>query len=211
MRKIITLTLLLISISIFAKNHIAQYSYDLTRIERLDNDSIKYDETNLTVLDAGENKKSRFEDENLQISWRIDGKRFWFTLLNKTKYPIELDWDKISYIDTERNAGNVIHNGINYMRRNNGQPSTLIPQGSQISDFLVPSNNCQLIQGGMFSVGGWVENYLFPCVYKKKKLMFENAPNFIGNTLRIILPIKIKDAEYIYDFEFTITDFISEQ
>lgn len=99
--------------------------------------------------------RSQYEDSLIQIIWKCDGKRFWFNLLNKTNYPITIDWDNIVFVDTDSEIGNVIHSGTKYIDRNNGQLKTIVPRKAKISDFLVPSKNCVFNQGGILpSVDG---------------------------------------------------------
>lgn len=206
MKKII----LIISALIFCANayasKIAVYSIPLTRVELLETDSVNADPIKILASDSDGLTRSQYEDERLQVIWKCDGIRFRFVLLNKTNYPMTIDWDKIVYVDTEDETGNVIHNGVKYNERNQGQIKSVIPKLAKLNDFLVPSKNCVFNQGGYFSVGGWRENYLFPCVYKKQKDLNNNAPNFIGKTMRLDFPIEIGGKEYNYTFYFELTD-----
>lgn len=186
---------------------IAVYSIPLTRVEMLQTDSINNsDPIKILESDADGHIRSQYEDSLIQIIWKCDGIRFRFVLLNKTNFPLTIDWDRIMYVDTEGEAGNIIHNGVKYNERNNGQLKTIVPKLAKLNDFLVPSKNCVFRNGGYFSVGGWAENYLFPCVYKKAKDLKNNAPNLIGKTMRIEMPINIDGVEYIYTFYFELSD-----
>jgi len=109
------------------------------------------------------------------------------------------------YIDTEGMTGNVIHNGINYNRRNEGQLKSILPKSSKISDFLVPSENC-------FNNGfGWNETFLFPCVYKNKKEMWEKANSYIGSQMRLEMPLLIGDKEVTYTFYFELKELLQKK
>ncbi len=204
----ITIAITLFTFSITAKKT-AVYSIPLTLVE---NNVSKYSESDrIDILASDDNGllRSQYEDSLIQIIWKCDGKRFWFNLLNKTNYPITIDWDNIVFVDTDSEIGNVIHSGTKYIDRNNGQLKTIVPRKAKISDFLVPSKNCVFNQGGYFTIGGWQENYLFPCVYKNQKTLDRDAPNFIGKTMRIDMPMQIGDKEHGYSFYFELKDLLN--
>lgn len=183
----------------------AKYSIPLVRVEVSEIDSA--DSLPITTLEADDDEvtRSQFEDNNIQIIWKCNGQRFYFVLLNKTEERMTVDWDKIVYIDTEGMTGNVIHNGINYNRRNEGQLKSILPKSSKISDFLVPSENC-------FNTGfGWNETFLFPCVYKNKKEMWEKANSYIGSQMRIEMPLLIGDKEVTYTFYFELKELLQKK
>ncbi len=183
----------------------AKYSIPLVRVEVSEIDSA--DSLPITTLEADDDEvtRSQFEDDNIQIIWKCNGQRFYFVLLNKTEERMTVDWDKIVYIDTEGMTGNVIHNGINYNRRNEGQLKSILPKSSKISDFLVPSENC-------FNNGfGWNETFLFPCVYKNKKEMWEKANSYIGSQMRLEMPLLIGDKEVTYTFYFELKELLQKK
>lgn len=195
-----------------AKDYVALYNIPLRKVETRSSSINKEYEDDLNILvDDNGIVNSTFEDENIQIIWRCDGKRFWFTLLNKTAYPITIDWDNINFIDINSEANRVIHKGIKYIERNNAQLKTVVPRQSKISDFLVPSKNCVFHRGGYFGGAEWVENYLYPCVYKKKKDMNDEGPNLVNNSMRIDFPIEINGETYSYSFEFLIKDYVIQK
>lgn len=183
----------------------AKYSIPLVRVEVSEIDSA--DSLPITPLEADDDEvtRSQFEDDNIQVIWKCNGQRFYFVLLNKTEERMTVDWDKIVYIDTEGMTGNVIHNGVNYNRRNEGQLKSILPKSSKISDFLVPSENC-------FNNGfGWNETFLFPCVYKNKKEMWEKANSYIGSQMRIEMPLLIGDKEVTYTFYFELKELLQKK
>lgn len=197
---IIAFLILAFSFSLAAKK-IATYSIPLTRVEKL---NLESDPNSIKIVSDDDEGplRTQYEDSLIQVIWRCDGKRFWFNLLNKTDLPLTIDWDKIVYVGIDDEAGNVIHTGIRYMSRNEGQLKTVVIRKSKISDFLVPSKNCVLNWT-------WQENYLFPCVYKKKKDLEANAPNLIGKTMRIEMPLLIGEDEIIYTFYFELKDLLN--
>ena len=107
---------------------IATYSIPLTRVEMLQADSVGADPIKILASDADGLMRSQYEDSRIQVIWKCDGIRFRFILLNKTNYPLTIDWDKIICVDTEGEIGNVIHNGTKYNERNSGQLKKIIPK-----------------------------------------------------------------------------------
>lgn len=210
MKKVLLVAFLLISaFSIYAKK-VAMYSIPLSRVEILNSDDPSAEQVKLLSSDSDGLVRAAYEDSLMQIIWKCDGKRFKFDLLNKTSFPLTIDWNNIVYVDTDGLAGKVIHNGIKYVDRNQEQLKTIVPRLAKTTDFLVPSNNCVFQSGGYFSYAGWSENYLFPCVYKNNKSLKAEAPNLIGKVMRIDFPIMIGDKEYNYAFYFELTDLLNE-
>lgn len=210
MKKIIlALVLVLSCIDILHASKVAVYSIPLTRVELMQADSITAAPITMLASDTDGHLRSQYEDNNIQIIWKCNGVRFWFVLLNKTNFPITIDWDKITFVDIEGEIGNVIHTGIKYNERNNGQLKSIVPKLAKINDFLVPSKSCFLRPAGYFTAGGWDESYLFPCIYKNKKELKKGAPSYVGKTMRIEFPITIGNTEYNYTFYFELAELIN--
>lgn len=209
MKKILSLiaAITLFSFSM-AASKTAVYSIPLTRVENTVGGQADGEKIQILADDEKGLSRSQYEDETIQIIWKCDGKRFWFNMLNKTDYPITIDWDKIVFVGIDDEIGNVIHSGIKYVARNDGQLKTILPKRAKITDFLVPSKNCVYRKTGYFS-GGWEEDFLFPCVYKNQKSLNLDAANFIGKTMRIEMPMQIGDREGGYSFYFELKDVLN--
>ncbi|MFM6308511.1 MAG: hypothetical protein ACKPGB_09620, partial [Dolichospermum sp.] len=93
------------------------------------------------------NKDLNFEDKYIKISWIFSEDKLGFVLNNKTKNPIKIDWNQVSYIDTLGNAEKVIHQGVKYVNRNEFQTPTIIPPTAKIQDIIFPSNNISYVSG----------------------------------------------------------------
>ena len=187
---------------------VAVYNIPLIRVE-VSGDTLNNE---IVQLSSGTDElcRSQFEDGKIQIIWKCNGTRFMFVLLNKTNSPLTIDWDKIIFVDTEGEAGNVIHSGVKYIDRNNGQLKTIVPKMAKLNDFLIPSKNCVFNNGSYFRPASWQENYLFPCVYKKSSDLKKDAPNLIGKTMRVEMPLFIDGEEQIYSFYFELNELMND-
>ena len=125
-------------------------------------------------------------------------------MVNNSGRPMKINWDDISYADTRGNVGRVMHAGVKYIDRNSSQPATTIPQGKSLSDILIPTNNVHWQQGNSLVAGGWVKDYLIPCVYKNKEAFRQYAHENVGKTLTIMMPLVIDGVQNDYVFTFNI-------
>ena len=133
--------------------------------------------------------------------WYVGLKQFNFTLNNKSGHSLKINWDDISFVDTEGQVGRVMHSGVKYTERNNSQPATTVPKGASISDILLPTENVYFVSG---QYGGWRENYLLPCVYQTPEAFNAGASSLVGKTMTIMMPIMIENVQNDYTFTFNI-------
>ena len=112
-------------------------------------------------------------------------------LLNKTADPIEIVWDKSTYIDVNGGNHRVIHNGIDDAERNNPQANTIIIPNTSLTDMVYPSD-CILNLNGTLT-----ESYMFD-------KMESVAKTYAGKNVLAMLAIKINNNVYNYLFTFKI-------
>ena len=152
-------------------DYVANYSVGLSSVERSLDAKQQFGETKVMDLTEKGVSNNHYEDDYIDVVWSVvNQKQFNFTLKNKSSHTIKINWDDISYVDTEGFVGRVVHAGVKYADRNNSQPAITVPKGACISDMLLPTENVSFRNGGMlgqvYIPGGWEETYLFPCVYK---------------------------------------------
>ncbi|MDO9508540.1 MAG: PDZ domain-containing protein [Thermovirgaceae bacterium] len=82
-----------------------------------------------------------YEDGNILVTWRIRLDRMQFELINRTPGIIEVEWDKFSFTDADGRVSRVIRNGVQYVNRDNPQPSMILPPRGRVSDYLLPVGN----------------------------------------------------------------------
>ena len=99
-----------------------------------------------------------------------------------------------------------MHSGVKYTDRNASQPSTTVPKGASITDILLPTDNVYYVSG---QYGGWRESYLIPCVYQTQEAFNTSAPEMVGKTMTIMMPIIIENVQNDYSFTFNIDELLN--
>ena len=189
----------LIASSCGLKSYIARYSVSLASVESPTDAKQSFGDTKIVTLNDDNINKYRYEDDFIEITWVVSSKEFTFVLKNKSEHTLKINWDDISYVNTNGEVGRVMHTGVKYSERNSSQPSTSIPRGATISDLLLPTDNVYYSQ-----YGGWSEKYLIPCVYNKQEDKKSFAPLLINKTMSIMMPIMIENIQNDYVFIFNI-------
>lgn len=183
------------------KSYIASYSVGLSAVESPADAKQQFGETKVVTFDEEGVSKYRYEDDYINIVWYVGLKQFNFTLNNKSGHSLKINWDDISFVDTNGQVGRVMHSGVKYTERNNSQPATTVPKGASISDILLPTENVYYVSG---QYGGWRENYLLPCVYQTPEAFNAGASSLVGKTMTIMMPIMIENVQNDYTFTFNI-------
>ena len=183
------------------KSYIASYSVGLSAVESPADAKQQFGETKVVTFNEEGVSKYRYEDDYINIVWYVGLKQFNFTLNNKSGHRLKINWDDISFVDTEGQVGRVMHSGVKYSERNNSQPATTVPKGASISDILLPTENVYFVSG---QYGGWRENYLLPCVYQTPEAFNAGASSLVGKTMTIMMPIMIENVQNDYTFTFNI-------
>lgn len=189
------------------KSYVANYSVGLATVESPANAKQQFGETKVVSFDEEGVSKYRYEDDYIDIVWYVGPKQFNFTLKNKSGRTLKINWDDVSYVDVNGQVGRVMHSGVKYTDRNNSQPATSIPKGASISDILMPTENVYFDSG---EFGGWMENYLIPCVYKTPEAFKAEAPSLVGKTMTVMMPIMIENVQNDYTFTFNIDKLVNE-
>lgn len=155
-----------------------------------------------------------FKDEYIDILWDVSDCHFNFRLANLSDNTIRIPWDEVVYIDADRVAGRVMHSGIKYSDRNSSQPASVIPKGTSVSDFVMPSDNVWWNEWSYadnnYFPGAWEEIPLFPQYGSREDASFSDYP---GKTVSIVMPIIVQDTvrEYIFTFEINDLEYREER
>ena len=205
------LGLLLVTALVFSscgalKSYVANYSIGLATVESPADAKQQFGETKVVSFSEEGVSKYRYEDDYIDIVWFVGSKQFNFTLKNKSGHSLKINWDDISYVDTKGQVGRVMHSGVKYTDRNASQPSTTVPKGARITDILLPTDNVYYVSG---QYGGWRESYLIPCVYQTQEAFNTSAPEMVGKTMTIMMPIMIENVQNDYSFTFNIDELLN--
>ena len=187
----------------------ASYNVGLKEVESPIDAKKEFGETKISSFNDENNvTKFSYEDDFIHIIWFVSSTQFNFTLQNKTKHTMKIEWDDIAYIDIHGNAGRVMHSGIKYNERNNTQAATSIPRGAKLNDLLLPTDNVVFVSG---EYGGWTERTLIPSSYNSEEDLNAKAPTYIGKQMTIMMPIIIENVKNDYTFVFSIDELLKNK
>lgn len=189
------------------KSYTALYSVGLSSVESPTDAKQQFGETKVVDFKDGDINKYRYEDDYIEIVWYVGSTQFNFELKNKSGHTMKINWDDISYVDINGKTGRVMHAGVKYTERNNSQPASSIPKGASLSDILLPTENVYYVSG---QYGGWRESKLIPSIYKTQEDLQKEAGNYVGKSMRIMMPIMIENVQNDYTFVFNIEKWINK-
>ncbi|MEN9907929.1 MAG: hypothetical protein RLZZ540_1070 [Bacteroidota bacterium] len=150
---------------------------------------------------------SIYEDDLIKIDWGYAISQIEFELKNKSDQTLKIIWDDAAFISISNESGRIFHKGIKYIDRENSQPSTSVYKGTILSDLVLPTSFAYLVPG---QYGGWRSLPLIPIIQSTWSKKIEYKPELIGQTMRVILPLKIEEKliEYVFSFK---TKFIEKK
>jgi len=164
----------------------------------------------LELQDSSSNKKEpmTYEDSIMVISFAASRNSINFGLKNKSTQPIIIDWDACSFIQNGKNM-RVMHNGINFVHRNEPMAKTALAPQTILNDFIVPSDNVYYYTGfitGFYNVTpGWFFYDMFK-VSEKDALTPEIAYAQKGQKVSFMLSMEIDSKKISRVFNFIVRD-----
>ncbi|CAG5067962.1 hypothetical protein DYBT9623_00690 [Dyadobacter sp. CECT 9623] len=149
--------------------------------------------------------RSVYEDPLIKIDWDYGYSQIGFELTNKSDQTMKILWDDAAYISMSNESSRVFHKGVKYIDRENSQPPTSVYKNSTLSDLISPTSYTRYVTG---QYGGWTSEPLIPVKRVLMSYKVEYNENFIGQVMRVVLPIKIEDSilEYIFSFKTTFVE-----
>jgi len=136
-----------------------------------------------------------YQDSDLRVRFSVGKGEIDFTLENKTDGPIDIDWNRISYVDAFGQAHKIIHSGVKYIDRAQALSPTTVPPNSKVEDMIFPSDFIYYIEG---QYGGWNRRPLFP--------EGPGAGILKGKYFSVFMPLRIKNKEREYNFRFRVAE-----
>lgn len=149
----------------------------------------------ISLIKPKQSNDAIFEDDNIKISFNLSGSGLSFNLNNKTDEAIEINWNKMSYVDLINKSQKIFHNGIKYNDREKEMTETIIPPNASINENIVPISNVSFIDGSRYSSGFWKEYSLLPLTYDD---------SLKNKTIGLFIPLKINNANKNYNFVFNV-------
>lgn len=184
----------------------AVYDIGLSAVESPADAKIRYGETKIVEFTENSIQKYRYEDDYIDIVWLVSTTRLDFTLKNKSGHSIKINWDEVTYVDWKEQADRIMHKGIRYNEREKSQGFINIPNGTSLTDVIIPISKVK------FDGGKWIELALIPCYYDNKRLMLADIQKgtWIGKTIKVLFPIEIEGVKNDYSFEFKVNKVLNQ-
>lgn len=193
-----------------------RYISALVQIDRPETTKERYGST-VTIKPEPDNKYV-YEDGLFSGVFYVTSSRINFTLRNKTDHSIKIVWDEAVFIEVDGQSGRVAHEGVKYTDRSASQPPSVIPGGTSLTDFVLPTNRVYYRQGsysGYYSnPGGWEELDLVLLPESRQiaandylaavAAFASEAKNNKGKRFGLLLPLEIEGVVNEYTFWFEI-------
>lgn len=173
-----------------------RYKTALLKVEKPEDATNRYGETK-TIQDAGVDKYS-YNDSIVDVTIFGTEKEFYFSLKNISNHSLKVIWNEAAFVGLDGSSSKIMHTGTKYSQREADQPATVIIKGAKIEDVATPTANVYYENGvtiGYKTFGnGWKTRSMLPGKYQGKET----------GTIRLMLPIQIKDVVNEYTFVFKV-------
>lgn len=118
---------------------------------------------------------------------------FAIEISNNSKNTIKILWDEAVFVGVDGLTSKIIHSGIKFNDKEQSQVPSSIIRGATLVDEIIPSNNISFKEDRLLGKREWVASPLFDNL----------TPISQPLSMRVMLPIQIKDVvnEYILEFE----------
>lgn len=161
----------------------------LTKVEKPSNSAVRYGKTT-SVTDKDITKYS-YEDNFIDILIFAESTQFNFVLKNVSDNTLKVVWNEAVFVDVDGSTSKIMHTGIKYSQREADQPASTIIKGAKLEDLAAPTDKVYYSD----VLKEWTSKSLY--VNANKKLE--------GQTIKLMLPIQVKDVVNEYIFEFTLS------
>jgi hypothetical protein len=173
------------------------YNLALTKVERPENIDDRYGSIKEVEYKLKHFEHYLYENNTFKIIITPQSDRFSFTLENKTEHSISIIWEDAVYINENGFCRKVIPSGN----------KTVIAKGSVISDDIIPKGSYYYTNNAL-GVGRWKTSSLFTNSTYNVEDISKIAKFYVGKTVKILVPIQIKEVINDYIFSFEITGYV---
>lgn len=159
----------------------------LTKVEKPSNSAVRYGKT--TSVTEKDITKYSYEDNFIDLLIFASRTQFNFILKNVSDNTLKIVWNEAVFVDGS--SSKIMHAGIKYSQREGDQPASTIIKGAKLEDLAAPTNKVYYSE----VLKEWTSESLF-----------SNANiGTEGQTVKLMLPIQVKDVVNEYIFEFTLS------
>lgn len=174
-------------IAAFAGDLDGKFLATLKKVEKPSNSAIRYGKT--TSITDKDITKYGYVDNYIDILIFANTSQFVFDIKNVSSNTIKIVWDEAVFVDVDGSTSKIMHTGVKYSEREGAQPASTIIKNAKLEDIATPTSNVYYNE----SLKKWDSHSLYRNADQTKK----------GQTIRLMLPIQVKDIinEYIFEFE----------
>jgi hypothetical protein len=88
-------------------------------------------------------KGLEYETSNYKVNFQLQNPYtgIGISIQNKTNSEISINWDKASFVDVNKKAHGVTHEGVKYKDATASKPPSTIPPGAELKDFVIMSDS----------------------------------------------------------------------
>lgn len=174
--------------SAFSGDNSGRFTATLSNVEKPANSEVRYGER--TVVSDKDITKFSYVDNFIDILIFATSTQFSFLLKNVSDNTIKVVWNEAVFVDVDGSTSKVMHAGTKYSQREGDQPASTIIKGAKIDDIAAPTNKVYYSE----ILKEW-----------SSRSLYSNATKGVdGETIRLMLPIQVKDVINEYIFEFVL-------
>lgn len=155
-----------------------RYEASLKKVEKPTNPNLKYGKMTTIGKNTDGFTEYSYTDTQIDIIIVADREQFNFSLKNVSDKTQRLIWNDAVFVDMDGTTSKVVHIGASISQVEQNQAASVIIKGAKIDDIARP-----------------VKKYILPSKYH----------GFLLPTIKLMLPIQIKDIINEYTFEFKVT------
>lgn len=161
----------------------------LQKVEKPSNSEVRYGETK-EITDKNITKFS-YIDNFIDIIIVAGHSQFDFIIKNVSESTIKVVWNEAVFVDVDGSTSKVMHLGTKYSQREGDQPASTIIKGAKLEDIAAPTKNVYYSD----VLKEWTSYSLYVSADK----------DATDQTIKLMLPIQVKDVINEYIFEFGLT------
>lgn len=164
-----------------------RYEASLKKVEKPENPNLKYGKMTTIGRNSENITQYSYTDKLIDIIIAVGTDRFYFTLKNISDLTQRLVWNDAVFVDMDGTTSKVIHSGMNISQADENQTPSVIIKGAKLEDVAYPT-----------------KRFILPSKHSMSTLP----------SIKLMLPIQIKDIinEYIFEFDvnwvYTNPDYI---
>lgn len=148
-----------------------------------------------SLISPRSSKELTFEDEFLNIRFSPKDRLF-FILANRSRQAIQIDWEKVAYIDLSGKKHRVIHQGVALAEKDSKQSPGVVGAGASLDSSLYPAD----MVAGSRIFNDWRLNPMLP--------LTQQAAYYKWRTLAVVMPVEIGKQTRYYQFVLRIDDVV---